>query len=76
MSVPTAPSYPNTGPVPFRRPVSNQTATGPNFTINAPPPPPAPTITGYTDLAGSSLSAATPGTSIKIVGSNFGARAR
>ena len=67
--VPAAPSYPNTGPV--RVTVSNQTATGSDSTINAPPPPPAPTISGYSDRP-AIVSAATPGTSIKIIGDNFG----
>ena len=36
------------------------------------PLPPAPIISGYTDLGGAGITAAVVGTSIKIVGANFG----
>jgi hypothetical protein len=68
-TIPTAGSYPATGPV--RLTTGGQTATGANFTINAPPALPVPSITGYTNLSGTALTAAVPGTSIKIVGTNF-----
>ena len=71
VTVPSAATYPNTGPV--RVTTGGQTATGANFTINAPPTTVAvPTISGYTNTSGGALTAAVPGTSVKIVGTNFG----
>lgn len=74
-TVPTASSYPNTGPV--RVTTGGQTATGSNFTINSPPapvpsPPPAPSISGYTTSSGTSITSAVPGTQVVIAGANLG----
>jgi hypothetical protein len=73
VTVPTASSYPNTGPAKVT--TDGQTATGSNFTIMAPPKPaPAlsPTISGYKNSSGTAITSATPGTSVVIAGANLG----
>jgi hypothetical protein len=69
VTVPSVPSYPNTGPVQVT--TGGQTATGPSFTITAPPAA-APSITGYRATDGTSLSSATPGTTVVVAGTNLG----